>query len=169
MSCRVLVLFFAAGRFIGLIFVSTAQTPSLKACESSSSSPGGLILIWIQLIECSLRPALSQFPSLPSTLVKTFAHFPRNQIWAVWLPTSSQRIAPPKQTDRTILQLHTAGQEARELLLVVLDLVLWKLRVQVHSQNRSQYMKDYRNEIWNYEVVLCNPYFLHKCKTNPCE
>lgn len=88
--------------FIALIFVSSLQTPFLKAHESSNSCLGGLILIWIQLIESSLRPALSQFPSLPATLVKTFANFPRNQISAVWLPTS-QRTAPPKQTDRTKL------------------------------------------------------------------
>lgn len=109
MPCWGLDLFFCSGelslrRFIGLIFFSPAQTPFLKAFESSNSSPGSLILIWIQLIECFFfRPALSQFPSLPSTPVKTFANFPRNQIPAVWLPTSSVCIVPPKKTNHTTL------------------------------------------------------------------
>lgn len=90
-------------RFIGLIFVSSAHPPFLKALELSNSSPDSLILIWIQLIECSFRPALSQFPSLPSTLVKTFANFPRKQISSAWLPTPSRCIAPHKQTNRTVL------------------------------------------------------------------
>ena len=77
-------------RFIGLIVCSSAQTPFffLKAPESSNCSSGGLILIWIQLIDCFFRLPLSQFPLLPSTLVKTFANFPRNQISAVWILTS---------------------------------------------------------------------------------
>ena len=97
------------------------QTPFLKALETSNSSSGSLILIWIQLIKCSFKPALAQFPSLPLTLVKTFENFPRNQISASLNSHIILSIAPPKQTNHNLLWQCMAGQEVEELLLVVLS------------------------------------------------